>query len=65
MTCLAIFFQMQSLKALLVVELFLVSYLQLFWIENKINDQDELIKELSSRLEDCEEKNAKNHELKK
>ena len=36
-----------------------------FWIENKINDQDELIKELSSRLEDCEEKNAKNRELKK
>ena len=36
-----------------------------FWIENKINDLDELIKELSSRLEDCEEKNAKNHELKK
>ena len=36
-----------------------------FWIENKINNQDELIEELSSWLEDCEEENAENHELKK
>ena len=32
-----------------------------FWMEDKINDQDEQIEELFSRLEDCE----KNHELKK
>ena len=31
------------------------------WIVNKIDDQDEQIGELFSRLEDCEE----NHELKK
>ena len=35
------------------------------WFENKFCDLGEQIKELNSRLEDCEEKNAENHELKK
>ena len=34
-------------------------------LKDKITEQDEQIEELFSRLEDCEEKNAENHELKK
>ena len=33
-----------------------------FCLDDKICDQDEQIEELFSRLEDCEEKNAENHE---
>ena len=29
-----------------------------FWLDDKIRDQDEQIEQLSSRLEDCQEKNA-------
>ena len=35
------------------------------WFLDKSIDQDEQIKELFSRLKDCEEKNVENHELKK